>query len=268
MGWTLQACVALYALGLLHSIFGFYQRRQLFIRLALALVAAGFVLHTFFLVERGFELRHFPITNLPESLCVFAWCITLTFIVATFRYKINILGAFVLPLVSALTIFSQIVWEENNSLPPLLKSNWLYFHTSVAFLAYAAFFLTFISGILYLIQENELKAKKFRFFYFRLPSLRVCDDLLRRSLFAGFVLMSITILTGAFWAQQAWGRFWSWDPKETASLITWGIYLVLVNYRLSANWRGRRAAYISIVGFVSTLLTFGVNWVKGLHTYL
>jgi ABC-type transport system involved in cytochrome c biogenesis permease subunit len=78
--------------------------------------------------------------------------------------------------------------------------------------------------------------------------------------------MSFTIVTGAFWAQQAWGRFWSWDPKETASLITWAIYLILINYRLSAAWRGRRAAYISIVGFVSILFTFGINW--GLHTYL
>lgn len=136
----------------------------------------------------------------------------------------------------------------------------------MAFLAYAAFFLTFLSGIFYLIQERELKAKRFRFFYFRLPSLQVCDELLRRSLFVGFVAMSITLVTGALWAQQAWGRFWSWDPKETASLITWGIYLLLVYYRLSSSWRGRRAAYISIIGFVSTLFTFGVNW--GLHTYL
>jgi ABC-type transport system involved in cytochrome c biogenesis permease subunit len=78
--------------------------------------------------------------------------------------------------------------------------------------------------------------------------------------------MSLTLMTGALWAQQAWGRFWSWDPKETASLVTWAIYLLLVNYRLSATWRGRWASYISIAGFVSMLFTFGIN--KGLHTYL
>jgi cytochrome c-type biogenesis protein CcsB len=174
----------------------------------------------------------------------------------------------VLPLVSLLTIVSEIVWEENHAIPPALKSRWLFFHTSVAFLAYAAFFLTFVSGVLYLIQEKELKSKKFRFFYFRLPSLQVCDELMRRSLFVGFVLMSLTLLTGAVWAQQAWGRFWSWDPKETASLVTWGIYLLLVYYRLSSTWLGRRAAYISIVGFLSILVTFGINWFKGLHTYM
>jgi cytochrome c-type biogenesis protein CcsB len=268
MTWTLQVTLALYTLGLMHSILGFYQKRQIFVYVALGMVVCGFLSHTIFLVTLGLERRHFPITNLPESLSFFAWSITLTFIVASLRYRMNVLGAFVLPLVSLLTIASEVVWEENHAIPPSLKSRWLFFHTSVAFLAYAAFFLTFVSGVLYLIQEKELKSKKFRFFYFRLPSLQVCDELMRRSLFVGFVLMSLTLLTGAVWAQQAWGRFWSWDPKETASLVTWAIYLLLVYYRLSSAWLGRRAAYISIVGFLSILVTFGINWFKGLHTYM
>jgi cytochrome c-type biogenesis protein CcsB len=266
MIWILPVTIALYSLGLLHSILGFYQKRQIFVTIAMGMVACGFLCHTLFVVFIGIERMHFPITNLPESLCFFAWCISLAFMIANFRYRINALGAFILPLVSVLLIVSQIIWEENHSIPPRLKSGWVYFHSSVAFLAYAAFFLTFISGILYLVQEKELKGKKFRFLYFRLPSLQVCDELLRRSLYVGFVSMSLTIVSGAFWAQQAWGRFWSWDPKETASLITWGIYFMLINYRLSARWHGRRAAYISILGFASALFTFGVNW--GLHRYL
>lgn len=212
MVWTLYVTIVLYALSLLHSVFGFCQKRQVFIRIALGMVACGFIFHTLFLVSVGFDRRHFPIANLTESLCFFAWCITLTFIVADFRYKLNALGAFILPLVSLLTIFSQVMWEENRSIPPLLKSGWVYFHVIVAFLAYAAFFLTFISGILYLIQEKELKEKHFRYLYFRLPSLQVCDELLCRSLFVGFISMSLTIISGAIWAQQAWGRFWSWNP--------------------------------------------------------
>jgi cytochrome c-type biogenesis protein CcsB len=266
MTWILLLSLALYLMGLLHSIFGFYQKRQIFVRVALGMVAGGFICQTAFLVIEGLQRRHFPITNLSESLCFFAWTISLTFMLASLRYRITALGAFVLPMVSALVIISELIWEENKSIPPLLRSNWLYFHTSVAFLAYAAFFITFISGVLYLIQEKELKDKKFRFLYFRLPSLQICDELLQRSLFVGFIAMSLTILTGAFWAQQAWGRFWSWDPKETASLISWAIYLLLVHYRLSSDWRGHRAAYISIVGFISIMFTFGINW--GLHTYL
>lgn len=263
MNWILNVTIALYFLGLIQSILGFYQKRRIFLRLALGSVALGFLFHTFFLVAMGLNRGHFPITNLPESLSFFAWCISLTFLAANIRYRINVLGAFVLPLVSLLTIISQVIWEENHSIPPSLRSGWVYFHSSIAFLAYAAFFLTFVSAILYLIQEKELKEKKFRFFYFRLPSLPVCGELLRRSLFVGFIAMSLTIVTGAFWAQQAWGRFWSWDPKETAALVTWVIYLILLNYCLSSKWHGKRAAYISIIGFASTLFTFCVRW--GLH---
>ncbi len=230
------------------------------------MVACGFLSHTLFLVWLGVHSGHFPITNLSESFCFFSWCISLAFMIVNFRYRINAFGAFILPLASVLTIISQLIWEENHSIPGPLKSGWVYFHAGVAFLAYAAFFVTFISGILYLIQEKELKEKNFRFLYLRLPSLQVCDELLRSSLFVGFISMSLTIATGAVWAQQAWGHYWNWDPKETASLITWVIYFILVNDRLSAKWRGRRAAYISIIGFASALFTFGVNW--GLHAYL
>ncbi len=266
MDWTLSITIALYSLGLLHSLFGFWQKRQIFVQIALGMVACGFAFHTLMLVLLSIERRHFPITNLPESLCFFAWCISLTFMVANLRYRINVLGAFILPLVALLTILSQLIWEQNQATPAMLNSGWVHFHVTVAFLAYAAFFLTFIAGVLYLLQEKDLKEKKFRFFYFRLPSLQVCDELFRRSLFAGFIFMSLAIVSGAVWAQQAWGRFWNWDPKETASLITWGIYLFLVHYHLSAKWQGRRAAYIGIAGFISTLVTFGVNW--GLHRYL
>jgi cytochrome c-type biogenesis protein CcsB len=266
MYWILLTTIVLYTLGLLHSIFGFCRKRQIFVRIALWMVAGGFALHSFFLVSLSINRQHFPITNLPESICFFAWCVTLFFIVANLCYRTNVLGAFTLPLVSLLTILSQLIWEENHSIPPLLKSGWVYFHGSIAFLAYAGFFLTFVSSILYLVQEKELKNKNFRFLYFRLPSLQACDELMKYSLFVGFVAMSLAIVTGAFWAQQAWGRYWNWDPKETASLITWGIYFLLVNYRLSSGWHRKWAAIIGIIGFASTLFTFGVNW--GLHNYL
>jgi cytochrome c-type biogenesis protein CcsB len=266
MIWTLSITIALYTMGVIHSFFGFFKKRQMFVKTALWMVVSGFACHTLFLIWLAVERLHFPITNLPESLCFFAWCISLIFIIANFRYRINALGAFILPLVSVLTIVSQVIWQDTDSIPSGLKSGWIHFHVSVAFLAYAAFFLTFISSVLYLIQENDLREKHFRFLYFRLPSLQVCEELMNRFLFVGFISMSLAIIAGAFSAQLAWGRFWNWDPKETASLVTWGIYFILVNYRLFAKWHGRRAAYISIVGFASMLITFGVNW--GLHTYL
>jgi cytochrome c-type biogenesis protein CcsB len=264
----LQLTLILYTLGLVHSVLGFFQKRRIIVQVALWLVVAGFISHSAFLVSVGVSRMNLPVTSLSDVLGYFAWCVTLIFLVAYLRYRINVLGAFVLPLVSLLTVFSELIWEENHAIPPMLKSRWLFFHSGVALLAYASFFLTFVSGVMYLIQERELKSKNFRFLYFRLPSLQVCDSLFRQSLFFGFAMMSITITTGALWAQQAWGQYWSWDPKETSALVTWLIYLILVTYRLSSSWRGRRAAYISIAGFISVLITFGVNFFKGLHTYL
>lgn len=266
MGWTLTVSIALYTLGLLHSVFGFYRKRRVFVKIAFAMVGIGFVFHTISLVLLGIAREHFPITNLPESLCLFAWFITLSFLLATFRYDIKALGAFTLPLVSLLTIIALVVRNENQAIPKYITSGWVYFHSSIAFLAYAAFFLTFVSGILYLIQEKELKTKNFRFLYFRLPSLQACNELMRLFLLVGFIAMSLTIITGTIWARQAWEHTWTWDPKVAASLITWIIYFILMLYRFSAKWHGRKAAYISIIGFASVLVTFGINW--GLHTYL
>jgi len=266
MNWLLPAAIALYSLGLLHSIFGFYSKRRAFVRIALVMVTAGFVCHTIFLAILGVSRGHFPITNLSESLCFFAWCVSLAFMVANVCYRIHALGAFSLPLVSALTVVSQVMWDETRSISPLLKSGWVYFHAVAAFVAYAAFFLMFVAGVLYLIQEKELRGKNFRFLYFRLPPLQVSDELMRRFLFAGFIAMSLTIISGAIWAQQAWGRFWDWDPKETTSLVTWTIYFILINYQLSARRMGRRAAWISVAGLISALVTFGAN--RGLHQYL
>jgi ABC-type transport system involved in cytochrome c biogenesis permease subunit len=152
MTWFLSVTIVLYTLGLLHSIFGFYQKRRVFQQLAMGMVATGFLSHTIFLLWMGFHAGHFPLTNLSESLCFFAWCISLAFMIANIRYKVTALGAFSLPLVSVLTILSQFMWEENHAIPPLLKSGWVSFHAGVAFLSYAAFFLTFVLGVFYLIQ--------------------------------------------------------------------------------------------------------------------
>ena len=123
---------------------------------------------------------------------------------------------------------------------------------------------------MYLLQERELKKKRFGLFYTRLPSLEALDALNQHCLAIGFPLMTLGIITGSIWAKQAWGSYWQWDPKETWSLITWFLYAALLHQRFTVGWRGRRAAIMAIIGFAAVLFTFwGVNFLlTGVHSYV
>jgi ABC-type transport system involved in cytochrome c biogenesis permease subunit len=130
------------------------------------------------------------------------------------------------------------------------------------------FFVTFIAGVLYLLQERELKHKMPKRFYHQLPSLRVLDDLFLRFLVAGFIFMTLGLIVGFIWAEQDWVNGWHKDPMVIAAMATWLIYLLLLYARLTAGWRGRRAAWISTMGFASVLFTFlGVTYFGGQHRF-
>jgi cytochrome c-type biogenesis protein CcsB len=149
-------------------------------------------------------------------------------------------------------------------------SNWLFVHSTLAFISYATFAVAFGASIMYLIQEHFLKKKRLGPLYQKLPSLDILDEINYRCLTFGFPLLTVAIITGAIWAETAWGTYWSWDPKETWSLITWFIYAALLHGRLTTGWRGRRAALFSIVGFIVLLFTFlGVNLLpsESMHSY-
>ena len=154
-------------------------------------------------------------------------------------------------------------------LQPALQSSWLPIHASIAILANGFLALAFCGGIMYLLQESEIKRKRFGLFYTRLPSLEALDNLNQHCLAVGFPLLTLGIITGSIWAKQAWGSYWQWDPKETWSLITWLIYAALLHQRFRVGWRRRRAAIMAIIGFSAALFTlWGVNFLlKGLHTY-
>jgi cytochrome c-type biogenesis protein CcsB len=131
------------------------------------------------------------------------------------------------------------------------------------------FAVAFGAGIMYLLMERELKRKKLGAIFKRLPSLNVLDDINYRCLTIGFPLLTLGIITGSIWASLAWGSYWTWDPKEVWSLITWLLYAALLHGRMTVGWRGRKAAILAIVGFCAVLFTFlGVNLLlPGLHTY-
>ncbi|MEE8319506.1 MAG: c-type cytochrome biogenesis protein CcsB [bacterium] len=209
-------------------------------------------------------------TNMYESLVFFSWCLVTTYLLMTKKYPAPVVGAFVIPIASILMAASAMLPNKGIvALPPALKSYWLPFHVTFSFMGDAMFAIACAAGVMYLIQEKQLKSKKPGALYYRLPSLDVLDQINYRALTVGFPLLTLGIITGSIWAQYAWGAYWSWDPKETWSLITWLIYAALLHARFTAGWRGRRAAYISIIGFMAVLFTFlGVNLLlSGLHAY-
>jgi cytochrome c-type biogenesis protein CcsB len=176
---------------------------------------------------------------------------------------------FVFPLVFILTLAANLISSPQAPLQERLRSLWFYIHIPTLFLGYAAFFVAFSAGIMYLIQERELKRKRPQAFYYRLPSLEICDDLGYRSLSVGFPLLTVGIVAGALWANRALDQPWGWDPKIIWSLITWLMYAILIHYRLSAGLRGRRAALMSIVGFVIVLFTFiGTRHQGSAHSFI
>jgi cytochrome c-type biogenesis protein CcsB len=170
----------------------------------------------------------------------------------------------------SLMIIAALSSREITPLPPALQSAWLPIHASIAIMANGFLALAFCGGIMYLLLERELKQKRFGLFYSRLPSLEALDSLNQHCIAIGFPLMTVGIITGSFWAKQAWGSYWHWDPKETWSLITWFLYAALLHLRFTVGWRGRRVAIMAIIGFCSVLFTlWGVTYLlSGAHSYV
>jgi len=215
------------------------------------------------------DFGHAPLSNLYESLVFFSIAIMVIYLFVEFRYKIKIIGAFAAPLAFLVLAYASLSPNINDRIQPLvpvLKSNWLIAHVMCAFIGYSALAIGFGFSIMYLIKQVDKDGKvgglKF------LPSLTVLDELTYQVIMFGFLFLTIGIITGAVWANSAWGRYWGWDPKETWSLITWLIYAGLLHARMMRGWQGRRIAYFSILGFLAVLFTyFGVNYLPGLHSY-
>jgi cytochrome c-type biogenesis protein CcsB len=264
-----QAALVIYLLGTGVSLAYLVSLRKRLGRLGTFVLGVGFVVHTLALVSRSLEAGYTPVTNLHESLSFFSWSIVGVYLLLNWKYRVDVLAAFISPLAAVLIILASLFPKEILPVAPALKSYWLPIHVILAFIGDAMFALAFATGIMYLIQERQIKSKKIGPFYYRLPALKVLDDLSYRCLTLGFPLLTLGIITGSVWAESAWGSYWSWDPKETWSLITWFLYAALLHGRLTVGWRGRRAAIFSIVGFGVLIFTFlGVNLLlSGLHTY-
>jgi len=265
-----KLALSIYLIATVMYLLYLFNMREGMAKTGRILTIAGFVVHTLAILVRYVEAGHFPVISLYESMWFFTWATILVYLICDYRSHIPSLGSFVLPLASVSLMYSLALPSHIEPLNPALQSAWRGIHTVSAFLGYGTFAVAFCLAIIYLIQEHQLKRKKPGAFYYRLPSLEVLDFLSHKILSFGFPCLTIAIITGAMWASKAWGSYWSWDPKETWSLITWFIYAALIHTRVAVGWRGRKAAYLAIIGFIFILFTFlGVSLVmKGLHTFL
>jgi cytochrome c-type biogenesis protein CcsB len=217
-------------------------------------------------------MGHAPLSNLYESVVFFAWTIILIFAFVDFKYRYRVIGAFVVPFALFGMAWAQLGLNSGiQPLVPALQSNWLTYHVITCFLGYAAFTVACGVSIMYLLATRTgLKSEGNRGAILNMfPPVRLLDDINYKAIMVGFPLLTLGIVTGAAWANYAWGTYWSWDPKETWSLIVWFVYAAFLHARLTRGWVGRRAAWLSIIGFAATIFCYlGVNLLlSGLHSY-
>ncbi|MGD0624285.1 MAG: c-type cytochrome biogenesis protein CcsB [Thermodesulfobacteriota bacterium] len=218
-------------------------------------------------------IGHAPLSNMYESLVFFSWCIAFLYLLWEWKLQSRVLGAFAMPFAFLFIAYASLapgVSDRIDPLIPALQSNWLHAHVITCFLSYSSFALSCAVSVMYLLKlRKKEKGQKEAGWMALFPSLDALDTLVYKTIVVGFPLLTIGIVTGAAWANYAWGSYWSWDPKETWSLITWFVYAIFLHARFAREWRGKRTAALSIIGFLAVIFTyFGVNYVlSGLHSY-
>jgi len=239
-------------------------------KIAFYFLLIGAVFHTALIILRTIEAKHAPFQTLYESLSWFSYSAVIAYIFVEWRRKVRLAGVIVTAIVVAASIYAiTSLSPEVKPLPPALQSKWFIWHVVVAFASYAIFVVSFSVEIIFLLLGRRgarygLDRKKKNLFH------RMSYNLI---LF-GFPLLTFGIISGAAWAQEAWGGYWGWDPKETWSLITWIVYTLYLHAKVTPGWSGRRTSALNILGFICMIFTFlGVNWlshllhIPSLHAY-
>ncbi|MGM0385440.1 MAG: c-type cytochrome biogenesis protein CcsB [Actinomycetota bacterium] len=221
--------------------------------LAVAFLTAALVLRTL-------ATGHAPFANQFEFAISFAWGITLAFAWFDWRYDIRAIALAVLPVVLALMLYATTQNAEPSPLIPALQNSLLLtLHVLAAALSYGAACVSFGAAVLHLVKPRVK---------WHLPSYDKLDEIGYRGTVVTFPLLTVMIILGALWADTAWGRYWGWDPKETAALVTWLIYAAYLHARVVRDWRGRRAAWLLVLGFAAVMFSyFGNHFFGGLHSY-
>ncbi len=246
---------------------------------------------TMVLITRAGESGHAPFSNLYESMVLFVWATNVGYLAMEYRHKFKVLGAIVMLIEFFAMLSASMLPYRYKSIEPLNPAlqnkwhwmmnalapfglqkyaiGWLDFHVFTTFIGYSAFAISFGVSIIYLVKNRYETNRRRNALVDAFPEAKVLDELSYRAIAWGFPFLAVGIVSGAVWANYAWGTYWSWDPKETWSLITWLIYAAYLHARVTRGWRGKRAAYLSIAGFLAVIfLYWGVSFVlPGLHAY-
>ncbi|MBA4366233.1 MAG: c-type cytochrome biogenesis protein CcsB [Desulfobacterium sp.] len=257
----------LYGLSTIAYACHLFGRNQRFADLGYWFLIIGSLFLGAIVFQEAAQSGHIPVHNLHGTLLVAGLMIALVFIVFQYRIKFNILGVFMVPILFLMVITATLTPYTPLHTKNIFNSFWLITHIITIFIGEACLALACATAFFYLIQEHAIKTKTKGFFFNRLPSLEWIDHSGYIFIITGFTALTIGLITGFIYAELIWGRFWSWDPKEVWAGGTWLLYAALLHGRISAGWRGRKAALLSIAGFAILLFTFfGVNFLmKGHH---
>ena len=261
----LQAALVLYSLGLLDSLYSVVKQRRKLFKPALYAFVLGASLHLLSLAISSVSAGRLPVQTFQQLSSMASFFMTAVFLAVYARFKYESLAVFAIPPVFLLALVGALGGTTPDASRPMLHW-WISIHATLFLLGYAALFLTCVAGVMYLIQERELKSKRPRAFYYRLPPLGKLDEIGYIALAAAFVLVTLGLIAASVWAFAKWGASWLVDPTIALAFLTWGIAFAMVIGRLAAGWRGRRGAYFSIAGFACAALTWVVN--SGAHTFM
>jgi cytochrome c-type biogenesis protein CcsB len=246
------------------------------LRTAFGLTCIGLLCHVLAILTRGLAEDRVPWGNMYEFLAAITCMAVLVLVAASVRYRAYYMGLFVLlPVVLTLGIDLTLIYTPAGSLVPALQSYWIAIHVTAMIVACGLFIFGAVVTTLYLLADRSQRRVAAGLpswsagILQHLPKPAILDRLSYRSVLFGFPVWTFGVMAGAIWADHAWGRYWGWDPKETWSFITWVVYAMFLHARATAGWRGRRAAWIYLLGFGCLMFNLiGVNlWITGLHSY-
>ena len=263
----LTLAILLYSIGLVYTLLTLRDRREHLDRAVMAAVRVGALFHLVALTESVWNSGDLTALTVQRAESVLAFLLMVLFFFTYWRYKTLSHGIFVFPLVILLTLFTAFGDKPIEFQSELLGSGWIFSHIALILAGYAALFFSFSSSILYLVQERSLKTHSFAAIASRLPALQVIDDIGFRSLLVGFPFMTMGLVAGAVIAEASYGASFFRDPKVVLSLVMWTVYMVLLYSRWTAGWRGRRAALLSTVAFLSATLAWAANYVSSVHRF-